>query len=160
MNKLILPVLVAAMATFSNLNAQTSDPQGEEPPPTNGETGQKPDGEQSGPRPPKHPVMEALDKNHDHVIDEQEIADASEALKSLDKNSDGKLTQEEIRPPRPDKQQDGETGGDQQMSKSEQRRQDREMRRESRSQNQQSSSTGQEGQGPGRQGPPPPPPRQ
>lgn len=46
--------------------------------------------------------MEALDANHDGVIDETEIANASAALKKLDKNGDGKLTAEELRPPRPD----------------------------------------------------------
>jgi len=45
--------------------------------------------------------MEALDANHDGVIDAAEIANASAALKSLDKNGDGKLTQDELRPPRP-----------------------------------------------------------
>jgi len=47
------------------------------------------------------PLMEVLDANHDGVIDENEIANASAALKTLDKNNDGKLTQEELRPPRP-----------------------------------------------------------
>jgi hypothetical protein len=45
--------------------------------------------------------MEALDKNHDHVLDEQEIAHASESLLTLDKNGDGQLTNDEIRPPHP-----------------------------------------------------------
>src|SRR5690349_8395512 len=48
------------------------------------------------------PVMEVLDANHDGVIDETEIANASTALKKLDKNGDGKLTPEELRPPRPE----------------------------------------------------------
>ena len=55
----------------------------------------------NGPRPPVPPLMAALDANHDGVIDETEIANASAALKKLDKNGDGKLTQEELRPPRP-----------------------------------------------------------
>jgi hypothetical protein len=46
------------------------------------------------------PLMQALDANMDGVIDEKEIANAPAALKKLDKNSDGKLTQEELRPPR------------------------------------------------------------
>jgi hypothetical protein len=46
------------------------------------------------------PLMQALDANTDGVIDEKEIANASAALKKLDKNSDGKLTGEELRPPR------------------------------------------------------------
>src|SRR5882757_2603973 len=64
--------------------------------------GQRPSG---GPgmnrRPPPSPVIECLDANHDGVIDADEIANASAALKKLDKNGDGKLTQDELRPPRP-----------------------------------------------------------
>jgi hypothetical protein len=47
------------------------------------------------------PVMQALDANSDGVIDEKEIANASVALKKLDKNGDGKLTSDELRPQRP-----------------------------------------------------------
>jgi hypothetical protein len=54
-----------------------------------------------GQRPPPSPLMEALDVNHDGVIDADEIANAPAALKTLDKNGDGKLTQDELRPPRP-----------------------------------------------------------
>ena len=46
--------------------------------------------------------MAALDVNHDGVIDAKEIAKASKALKKLDKNHDGKLTLDELRPPRPE----------------------------------------------------------
>ena len=60
-----------------------------------------------GIRPPP-PVIAVLDANRDGVIDADEIANASKALKTLDKNGDGKLTQEELRPPRPEGQgQDG-----------------------------------------------------
>ena len=44
--------------------------------------------------------MAALDANHDGVIDADEIANASAALRKLDKNGDGKLTMDELRPPR------------------------------------------------------------
>lgn len=50
---------------------------------------------------PPPPVIAVLDANHDGVIDADEIANASAALKKLDKNGDGKLTQDELRPPRP-----------------------------------------------------------
>jgi hypothetical protein len=43
----------------------------------------------------------ALDVNHDGVIDETEIANASESLRKLDKNGDGKITMDELLPPRP-----------------------------------------------------------
>jgi hypothetical protein len=42
-----------------------------------------------------------LDANHDGVIDETEIANASAALRTLDKNGDGKLTLDELMPPHP-----------------------------------------------------------
>lgn len=52
-------------------------------------------------RPPSSPLVEALDVNHDGIIDANEIANAPAELKTLDKNGDGKLTRDEIRPPRP-----------------------------------------------------------
>jgi len=64
------------------------------PPPPDGQTG-------GHHRPPPLPIMEALDVNHDGVIDSNEIANASVALKTLDKNGDGRLTQDEYMPARP-----------------------------------------------------------
>jgi len=56
-----------------------------------------------GHRPPMPPIIGALDANHDGVIDADEIANASAALKTLDLNGDGKLTWDEYmgRPPGP-----------------------------------------------------------
>jgi hypothetical protein len=50
---------------------------------------------------PQSPLMAALDANNDRVIDEKEIANAPAALKTLDKNNDGKLERDEYMPPRP-----------------------------------------------------------
>jgi hypothetical protein len=65
-----------------------------------------------GHRPPP-PLIGVLDANHDGVIDAAEIANASAALKQLDKNGDGELTPDELRPPRPERGQpgDGPRGG-------------------------------------------------
>jgi hypothetical protein len=46
-------------------------------------------------------VVATLDANHDGIIDAAELTNASQALKSLDKNADGKLSREELRRPRP-----------------------------------------------------------
>ncbi len=70
--------------------------------------GDRPPRHEGGPQgegrqmPPPPPVIGVLDANHDGVIDEVEIAQAAESLKKLDKNGDGKLTIEELRPPRPE----------------------------------------------------------
>ena len=50
---------------------------------------------------PMPAIIAALDANHDGVIDADEIANASAALKTLDKNGDGKLTMDELMPPPP-----------------------------------------------------------
>jgi hypothetical protein len=75
-------------------------------------------GQQEGPggdgQRPVPPLIAALDANHDGVIDEQEIANAPAALKTLDKNGDGKLTADEIHPPRPEGQGQGARRGGQQ----------------------------------------------
>jgi len=92
-----LLVLVALSASALVVYAQDAG----NPPPR----GERPYRDQGGPGGMRHlppsPLMEALDANHDGVIDAAEIANASAALKSLDKNGDGKLTQDELRPPRP-----------------------------------------------------------
>ena len=48
------------------------------------------------------PLMQALDPSGDGTIDEKEIANATAALKKMDKNGDGKLTPDELRPSRPE----------------------------------------------------------
>ena len=50
---------------------------------------------------PVSPIIEALDINKDGTIDAEELAKAAESLKKLDKNGDGKITEEEFRPQRP-----------------------------------------------------------
>lgn len=47
------------------------------------------------------PLQKALDANKDGVVDTSEMKNASQALASLDKNSDGKLSAEELRPSPP-----------------------------------------------------------
>jgi len=52
---------------------------------------------------PMMPIMAALDKNGDRIIDADELKNAPAALKTLDKNSDGKLTEDEYRTQRPER---------------------------------------------------------
>ena len=52
-------------------------------------------------RPPPIPLITALDTNRDGIIDAAEIANASAALLTLDKNGDGVLTTNEYLPPLP-----------------------------------------------------------
>ncbi len=47
------------------------------------------------------PLIAALDVNHDRVLDASEIANAPAVLAAFDKNADGQLTVEELRPARP-----------------------------------------------------------
>ena len=52
-----------------------------------------------GQRPPgPHPLMAALDADKDGEISAAEIANAAAALKTLDKNGDGKLAGDEVQP--------------------------------------------------------------
>ena len=53
------------------------------------------------PRPPLPPLVRALDADRDGEISAEEIANAAKALATLDQNGDGKLTRDEIAPPRP-----------------------------------------------------------
>ncbi len=54
------------------------------------------------PGPPPNPFVDALDTNGDREISEEELKNATASLLKLDKNGDGKLTDDETRPPRPE----------------------------------------------------------
>jgi hypothetical protein len=62
-------------------------------------------------RPPPSPLIEALDVNHDGIIDSNEIANAPAELKTLDKNGDGQLTRDEYCPPPPQGMDNPPDGG-------------------------------------------------
>jgi len=89
--KIVLTMLTLGASAFI-VNAQDFGG----PPPEGGQGG-------GGHRhhPPPLPLVLALDANHDGVIDADEIANASAALKTLDKNGDGQLTRDEYLPTPP-----------------------------------------------------------
>jgi hypothetical protein len=99
--------LIWMTAAVVGLGIATTFAQDEGGPPSGGGGGGQPGGHHH--RPPPSPIVEALDANHDGVIDSNEIANASAELLTLDKNHDGKLTTDEYRPQRPQ----GAPGGDQ-----------------------------------------------
>ena len=63
---------------------------------TSAQPRQRPDAGRPGG--PPNPVVTALDTNGDGVISAAEIKNAFAALKKLDKNNDGKLSPDEVRP--------------------------------------------------------------
>ncbi|HTL72916.1 MAG TPA: EF-hand domain-containing protein [bacterium] len=93
----ITTALVAVLGALAlAANAQDNNTDG----PPQGGQGQRGPG-MGQQRPPMPAVVRALDVNHDGVVDADEIANASAALKTLDKNGDGKLTMQELMGPRP-----------------------------------------------------------
>src|SRR5262249_56332422 len=104
---LILALALSGSALTLTAQDSGAQPPGDIPPPDEGgPAGPAGPGRPGGPgrmgrRPPPSPLMLALDTNGDGIIDEQAIANAPEALKKLDKNGDGKLTPDELRPTLP-----------------------------------------------------------
>src|SRR5262245_56316524 len=60
-----------------------------------------PGGHEPPPPPPPHPLEAALDLDGDREVSAEELAKAPESLKKADKNGDGKLDRDELRPPGP-----------------------------------------------------------
>ena len=90
-HQIILTALLATSAlTTLAQDADTGAPHGGRPPGGPGGPGH---------RPP--PFVAALDVNKDGVIDATELANASASLAKFDKNGDGQITLDELRPPRP-----------------------------------------------------------
>jgi len=83
----VILLALALSATSLAVHAQDAGgpPDGDRPPHQGGPGNGGPGG-MNGRHMPPSPLMDALDANHDGVIDANEIANASAALKKLDKN--------------------------------------------------------------------------
>src|SRR5689334_5381080 len=94
-NYLKLTIAVACtLSPLAAIHAQEAPPPAGQP----GGGGRGPGGEdRGGGFPRRNPFMAIFDTNNDGVLDDKEIANATAALKKLDKDGDGKITQEELR---------------------------------------------------------------
>jgi hypothetical protein len=96
----VLAVGIGATLVADEDSAKPAAGAPDRPPPRDGDYPPPPPGDRPLP-PPHHPLESALDADDDGEISADEIAKASDALKKLDRNGDGKLTGREYRPPHP-----------------------------------------------------------
>ena len=94
-------IAVTALALGTSALTVSAQDNNDGPPGSNGGPGGPGGGPGQHHRPPPLPIITVLDANHDGIIDATEIANASVALKTLDKNGDGQLTKDEYMPPLP-----------------------------------------------------------
>jgi hypothetical protein len=99
-SKLLVGVLALGCSALM-LTAQKGPDGGQDGPPLRDGGPNEHQGPGPGRRHRPPPIIAALDANHDGVIDESEIANASAALRTLDKNGDGELTMDELMGPPP-----------------------------------------------------------
>lgn len=120
MKRFALPVAILMLTGTTYLLGQQAGAPPGPPPPPRGEQGgpgqqgreqgrgqqgrgQQGQGQQGpGQGRPRSPLMEALDTDKNGTLSADEIKNSAASLAKLDKNGDGQLTQDEIRPPRPE----------------------------------------------------------
>ena len=83
-------VCVVALVTYTSVAQPPGGGRG-------GQGGGRPGGP-GGFGPPPNPILEAIDKDDDHQLSAKEIENAVAALRTLDRNKDGRLSEEELRP--------------------------------------------------------------
>lgn len=123
-NKILILTIAAALPASFTLAQEPGGPRPPGPPPKDGarrpgprdgDAAKTPDGPRDGQRPPgpmPDPLVRALDTDKDGIISADEIKNASDSLKKLDKNNDGQLTRDEYAPPPPPPPQgDGQRKG-------------------------------------------------
>ncbi|MDM8552010.1 hypothetical protein QUF72_18140 [Desulfobacterales bacterium HSG2] len=93
-------IIALAFPTYPAAAQSDRDPAQQEERP---DSDDRPDGDRPGRRPPRGggPLMRVLDIDRDGQLSADEMENAAEALKTLDKNGDGILGRDELRPPRP-----------------------------------------------------------
>jgi hypothetical protein len=103
----VIPATADQPSSLTSPRAAIPDRASEGPPdgssngPSNGPPSGRPG--MGGARPfPASPIVTALDANHNGIIEAGELVRASEALKALDTNRDGNLSEDEFRPQRAD----------------------------------------------------------
>lgn len=99
-------VLLMLISLFTQARAQETQPSGERPQRSFDREGGG-GGGRGGPMGRMNPLLQALDADKNGELSAEEIANAPAALKKLDKNGDGKLTADELRPAF----REGERGG-------------------------------------------------
>src|SRR4051794_15676378 len=100
MKKVHLVITALALgASLITASAQNRPNRGLRPPPPN--SGSNTNGSQGHMQGPPPPIFSVLDADHNGFISAKEILNAPAALLTLDKNGDGQLTQDELRPPLP-----------------------------------------------------------
>ena len=113
MKKFVFTSAVLSVLGVSMTLAVMAQPPGDRPPGDRPPGDRPPGGDRQGAprdggrgepgRPPMpNPLVAALDKNGDHEISAEELQEATASLLTLDKNKDGKLTDDEMRPPHPE----------------------------------------------------------
>ena len=106
---LLASAVLALLGVSATMTVLAQPPQDERPPGGDRPDGPPPEGRRGerGPsehgRPPlPNPLVAALDKDGDREISAEELQAATASLLTLDKNGDGKLTDDEMRPPHPE----------------------------------------------------------
>ncbi|HEY6565618.1 MAG TPA: hypothetical protein VIY86_14110, partial [Pirellulaceae bacterium] len=96
----IFALFVATTIAMATASAPGQEPPGEPPPPGDFEgPGGPPGPPPRGPGGPMmHPLFTALDRDHDGIISAKEIERSAKSLARLDKNEDGEISHEELRP--------------------------------------------------------------
>lgn len=95
MKRIIWMLSIVAVTCVATAIAQSPGGRGG---PVQGRGSERPGGPVRDGRPPI-PVIEVLDSDHNGTLSADELRNATTSLLTLDKNKDGKLTEDEIRPP-------------------------------------------------------------